>query len=143
MRDEAAYKKSYRQTEIGRVKLYASQLKKRCRDKGLRFDLDEAWLLAKIQYGRCEQSGIPFDFKSYYSRRSPWSFSLDRIDPAKGYTKSNTQAVVWAYNAAKGIGCDEHVYFFARCLLGMIPLDERGKITRLPLNGKARKLRKQ
>jgi len=137
MRNESAYKQAYRRTIDGRAKIYLAYLTRRCRLKGHQFDLDLEWVIHRLQIGRCEVTGIPFDFESRPERnRSPWAFSIDRIDGSKGYTKSNSQAVVWAFNAAKGEGTDDDVYFLAKCLLGIIPLDERGTISALPFNGK-------
>ena len=140
MRDEAKYKKTYRLTQVGRAKSTLTQVRLRALKKpGMEFDLDEEWLLVKIASGRCEQSGIPFDFSSGLGHnRSPWTMSLDRIDSRKGYTKENTQVVVWAYNAAKSIGTDDDVYFLARCLLGVIPAIDRGQVNVLPLTNRHR-----
>lgn len=137
IRDEANYRQSYRRTIHGRAKSYLSYLKRRCAKKGLEFNLTFEWLVHRLENGRCEQTGIPFNFDSLpYSNRSPWAFSIDRIDPSKGYTVANSQAVVWAYNAAKGEGLDEDVMFLAKCLLGVIPFDQRGQIKLMPFNNR-------
>lgn len=99
------------------------------------FDLDHEWLMHRLANGRCEQTGIAFEFDTpEKSKRSPWAFSIDRIDCSKGYTKTNSQAVVWAYNAAKGEGVDQDVLFFARCMLGIIPFGERRKLKIMPIS---------
>jgi hypothetical protein len=101
------------------------------------FDLTREWFELRIQYGRCEQTGIAFEFDSLpNSNRSPWAFSVDRIDAAYGYTVKNSQAVVWAYNAAKGSGSDSDVLFLAKCVLSMIPQDQRREIQRMPASCK-------
>ncbi len=47
--------------------------------------------------------------------------SIDRIVPSEGYTDENTQVVVWAYNAAKGIGTSNDVMILARALVASDP----------------------
>lgn len=67
--------------------------------KGLPFDLDVPWLQSKLDCGRCEATGVRFDMNTRRGWNTP---SLDRINPAQGYTKSNTRLVLFALNAACG-----------------------------------------
>lgn len=71
-------------------------------------DLDEEWIQERLDNGICEVTGIPFEFPEYGSNKRgfnhhPWTASVDKIDPSKGYRKDNCQLVVWAYNRAKGL----------------------------------------
>ena len=69
--------------------------------------VDPKDIQAILEIGVCEVSGLPFDLRRGLGRRSPFSPSLDRIDPKKGYVKGNVQVVVWCYNAARGDWGDE------------------------------------
>lgn len=82
--------------------------KKRAEEKGWEFNLTPEWIKPKLELGLCEITGLPLelsggDFKGYGHFR-PWTPSLDRIDPTKGYTTDNVQVVCWIYNQAKGVG---------------------------------------
>ena len=126
---------------VGRAKVYLSYLAKRCRRKNLPMTLTQEWIMQKLTAGRCEQTDIAFNFHSLpNSNRSPWAFSIDRIDPSFGYTIENSQCVVWAYNAAKGEGTDADVYFMAKCMLGIIPQAERGELQSMPASRKVPKI---
>jgi hypothetical protein len=86
-------------------------------------DIDIEWLHEKFSNGICEVTGIPFDF-GYGRKRHPYSPSIDRIDPTKGYTKENCQIVIWIYNMAKGEWSEEilndFVTYYAEILNGRI-----------------------
>jgi hypothetical protein len=43
----------------------------------------------------------------------PFSASLDKIEPSKGYTKNNSRFILWGCNALKGVGADEDMYAIA------------------------------
>lgn len=58
-------------------------------------DIDFIKLLIEKQQNRCNLSGIPFD------REGKFSFSIDRIDSSKGYTKDNVQLVSQYVNVMK------------------------------------------
>lgn len=105
-----------RHTKRARLHELLRRAKARAERKGREFDLDTDWLDGKIDIGHCEQTGIAFDM-SQGNGRSPWTPSFDRIDNSKGYTKDNTQIVVWAYNAAKGEGTDSDVLRLCKALI--------------------------
>ena len=73
----------------------------RCRHKGIHFELDgfAEELQRRIDAGRCELSGAEFDLSPGRKATSP---SLDRRDPAKGYTPENVRVICHALNAALG-----------------------------------------
>ena len=55
---------------------------------------------ARVQTGRCEMTGLPFDF---YATGIQWnSPSIDRITPALGYIYQNIRVVCFGINAAMG-----------------------------------------
>lgn len=84
---------------------------------GLLYDLSERWVMTRLLAGRCEVTGIPFDFVGAAGRRSPFIPSLDRRDPHGGYVESNCQIVVWMYNMAKGDSRHEDVVRMAEALI--------------------------
>jgi hypothetical protein len=73
----------------------------RARKRGLAFDLDQhrADIQARIDRGACELTGEPFDLSPGRKFNSP---SLDRINPARGYTHDNVRVVLNLVNAALG-----------------------------------------
>ncbi len=97
--------KEYRVTVEGRFMNLLSSARRRSRDKNLEFELDLAWANEqyKLQNGKCKLTGIVLDFGfNLSSKRKVMAFSpsLDRIDPAKGYTKENTRLVCTFINLA-------------------------------------------
>lgn len=56
------------------------------------------WVREKLKLGRCEVTGLPFDFTT---EGGPFAASIDRKDSSKPYTEENTQIVVWIHNAAR------------------------------------------
>jgi hypothetical protein len=78
--------------------------RKRAAIKGLPFDVKpaDARLLWDRCGGKCEVTGIPFDFElmaAKHSRR-PYAPSLDRRDNALGYSVENVRVVCVAVNLA-------------------------------------------
>jgi hypothetical protein len=67
------------------------------------FSLDPQNISERIAKGVCEATGLPFDMAPGPDKHhaNPWAPSLDRRDSSKGYTQSNVQVVVSAYNYAK------------------------------------------
>lgn len=98
----------------GRAAMMLADAKRRSKDHGRTFELDNAWLEAKLVAGVCEVTGLPL-FMQERDKRS-WGPSLDRRDNTLGYTKENTQLVCWIYNRAKGVGSTEDVMIMARAL---------------------------
>jgi len=80
-------------------------IRNRSLKKGVACDIDKDWLLERLTTGVCEVTGIPFNLDMDSTERS-FIPSLDQVIPSGGYTKKNTQVVVWIYNAAKGV--DDH-----------------------------------
>ena len=117
---EAEYKRLYRRSPQGMIRETMTRLKRSAKSRGLEFTLTEEWVRQKLADGRCEQTGIAFESNDREERhRSPWAFSIDRIDSNKGYIPENCQAVVWMYNAAKSEGSDHDVIRMAKALLGL------------------------
>ena len=97
------YLRYYYTTINGRVKSLLKTAKRRSVKFNDECDLDEDFLVEKLNNGVCEVTGIVFDFtkNSKYSK-NPYSPSIDRIDCSKGYLKSNVRIVLWQVNLMKG-----------------------------------------
>ena len=82
------------------VPVLVHSAKGRSRRFGVPFsDKIEAPAAAAWKRGTCEVSGIPF---SGTGGQSPFSMSIDRIEPQKGYVPGNVRFVCWWVNAACG-----------------------------------------
>lgn len=77
-----------------------AQARRRAKRDGLPFSLDKEDIVSRIAAGFCEVTGIPFQIP-VGGGKGPWVPSLDRVDPALGYTGANVRVVVWLFNAAK------------------------------------------
>lgn len=80
--------------------------------RGLKFDLTPEWALARFT-GRCEVTGLLFKVDG---KQGPFSPSIDRIVPEKGYTRRNCRFVVLGYNMLKHSGSDADARKIARAL---------------------------
>jgi len=69
--------------------------------KGIRFELTKEWFREKLE-GDCELSGLPFDFQSKTRKQSARAASIDRIDPAGGYTVENSRLICKSLNFLLG-----------------------------------------
>ena len=77
-----------------------SSLKKRAKDKKLKFDIDTPWLLYIIPPNRmCPVLNIPMIFKKQNIKDI--AASIDRIDNSKGYTKDNVCWMSYKANRLK------------------------------------------
>lgn len=83
-------------------RLYESARTK-AQSRGLTFDLDFESIQRRVVSGRCEATGILFDFfaKDPGVPEIPFRASLDRLDNTEGYTNVNTKVVSKIYNTAK------------------------------------------
>lgn len=132
--DPENYKRRRRERHLERSmnpKSKASQLllgvRHRAKKRNLAFDLDIEWLSKKIEFGRCEVTGIKFDLSPF--SQSPthgannqiinaWSPTLDRIEPNKGYVKENVRLVVKMFNTFKNFWDDDTVLTWALAFTG-------------------------
>jgi hypothetical protein len=77
--------------------------KGRCRKRGIRYQIDFDFIydMYKKQQGKCALTGISLEVRRPErpnGARSPYSISIDRINPAKGYAKNNVRIVCWMIN---------------------------------------------
>lgn len=100
MTKEKLYRKKY--DKVNRGRLLAMEAGRRAKKRGIPFDLDQhiQEIETRVQAGRCEMTGIPFNF---HANKPVWnSPSIDRIVPSKGYVFDNIRIVCFAMNAALG-----------------------------------------
>ena len=119
-RSQPSYQKSKR-TNLTSLDRRAKRLLYNAEDRakkiGVPFDLTLEWLLPKLQNGRCEVTGIAFDLEPARTAKNKYAPSLDRENPAQGYTKTNVRLVVWIYNSAKGENTHNELLEFAQILV--------------------------
>lgn len=84
-----------------RASVLVATVRTRARNRGLDFDLDGhvSAIQERIDAGVCEITGYPFDLSPGRKFSSP---SIDRINPARGYTYDNIRIVLNLVNAAMG-----------------------------------------
>ena len=98
---------------IAMVRAVVHGARYRASKKNLDFDISEKWFWDR--FGKCEVTGMDLVIgKGYHN-----SVEIDRIDPAKGYTKDNCRLVAASFNRAKSSWTDENVKEMARNLLGI------------------------
>lgn len=84
------------------------------------FDLTNAWAAARWT-GKCEVTGLAFEFESLGAGPNPRSASIDRIDPSRGYTQGNARFILFAVNALKGRGTDQQMFMIAEAIVAARP----------------------
>ena len=77
--------------------------KRKAAQRGLTFNLKWNDVLRRVEKGKCEATGIPFDMRRKPARGVdlPFRASLDRIDNTRGYEPDNIAVVCKIYNHAK------------------------------------------
>lgn len=88
--------------------------KYRCGKNGWPYDLSEEWAKATWT-GYCVLTGLPFELGQ--TPRTPFSPSIDRIDPTQSYIQSNCRFILFCMNTFKMDFSDEHMYIVAKALL--------------------------
>lgn len=83
------------------------------RKLGVESDITRDWLLEKF-HGRCEVTGLPFDFSVPHG---PFGPSVDRIVPGSPYLMANVRIVVLIYNTLRLNHSDADVLRMARALV--------------------------
>lgn len=92
----------------------------RSKDKQIDFDLDMNEIHQTLVTGVCAKTGHKFEIQAKgrnYKDRSPYTPSIDKIDPSKGYTKDNIQIVCWWYNLAKSTFTDDEVLKLCKAVI--------------------------
>lgn len=72
--------------------------------KNLYIDITLEYLkqLWNKQEGKCALTNFPMSYQQSNGKRNPYSLSIDKIDPNKGYEVGNVQFVCFAANMMKG-----------------------------------------
>lgn len=115
------YEKEYLDKNIGRLLLKLA--KARAKKRKLHFSLTLAWIQKKLDYGKCEQTGLPFSFtrgiNDALNGRNPWFPSIDRINSSFGYNENNCQLVCCIYNLGKADWTDAEMLTMARAIVAL------------------------
>lgn len=91
----------------------------RAKAKGIEFNLSLDWVVSNLAKGCCAVTGIPFTIANQAGQKGPFSPSIDKIDPKKGYTEDNCRMVLLMYNSAKGPWSDALVLEMAKAICQM------------------------
>lgn len=90
----------------------------RAAERGWECNLTGPWIAERIAKGFCEVTGLPFDVsRGSPKSQNPFRPSIDRKDISLGYTQSNCQVVIWAYNSAKATWDHDIVMLMAKALV--------------------------
>ena len=96
----------------GRAQVLLDNALARAKKKQIPFSLDLDWIIDRLVNGRCEATGIRFD----YEPGCPYAPSIDRKNSNGGYTPENCQIVIVQYNLAKGRWSHETLVELAEAL---------------------------
>lgn len=105
-----------------RAKRLLAAARSRAKLYGVAFDLTLEWIVAKLEAGICEATGLPFDISvlppraERQSRTPAFSPSFDRIERGGGYTQDNVRVVVFIYNVARSDFDDNDLLTLAKAL---------------------------
>ena len=108
----AKFKSIKGSTIEGSAYFLMSNVKRRSKDKKLRSEIDINWIVDQWhrQKGICFYTNLKMSFLSKrkssrkgggYKKNNKLSVSLDRVDPSKGYLKSNVVLCTWLANNMK------------------------------------------
>lgn len=90
----------------------------RAKRMGVEHTITKDWLVARLQVGLCEATGLPFDMgRSESTHCNPRVPSIDRIDSTKGYTPENCQVVMVWYNVAKNDYIEDDILELMRAVV--------------------------
>lgn len=89
----------------------------RAAKRGLPFSLTETWWNSQwmAQQGRCAMTGFPMQLTG--EKRSPWTASVDRIDPRLGYIPDNCRLVCFRANELRGNMTNEELRVWLESML--------------------------
>ncbi len=83
----------------------------RANQRGVEFSLSLSDINERLKHP-CPRTGVEFVLGSTgrnYKDRHPFTPSIDRINPDRGYVPDNIQVVCWWYNLSKALFTDEEV----------------------------------
>ena len=79
--------------------------KQRASDKGFEYNLDFSWARSTWN-GHCALTGLPFRCSDKNLGGNPFSPTIDRIDPKRGYVQDNCRFILFSINSFKHTGTD-------------------------------------
>lgn len=121
-----AYHRGYQaakdETPEGRARRIIARTRALAKYRGIEFDISLEWLTEKLATGRCEATGLPFDFRrppreERGSRTPAFAPSLDRIERGGSYTQDNVRVVAFIYNVARSDFDDADLMTLAKALI--------------------------
>lgn len=112
---KAEYRRDANTPQHRATALY-QDIARRAVKKGLEFTLTKEWIKSRL--AACAVTNVPLLLvRDGSNKTNPLAPSVDRKDPAKGYTTENCQVVCWMYNAARNYHDHDDVVRFARALI--------------------------
>lgn len=113
MQDEIQQRgqKKFRESLHGTAHYLYHTKRQECRKKAIPFDLTKEWYRGQLEKG-CAVTDLPFRLTAQ-GKPNPYSPSVDRIDPSKGYLKNNCRLVLYGVNSLKGTGTDDDMWQIA------------------------------
>lgn len=108
----AKYKSKKSSTIEGMSQFLMSNVYRRKREKNLKVDINHSWIIKRWheQNKRCFYTGLKMDLSTKrkfkligggYKKNNKYVVSIDRLDPNKGYIKSNCVLCTWFANNMK------------------------------------------
>lgn len=104
----------YKRTPRGNLRTSLQGALKRCPTEDP-ITLDELCSLFEAQDGKCAISGVILTWRT--GKILPTSLSVDRIDSARGYVRSNVRLVCFAVNAFRGQMSDDEMFNMALAIV--------------------------
>jgi len=112
---QTEYQKNHYESISGRAWHLLNGARTRAKTRGIDFDLDREWVTERLNAGICEATGLPLVLTRRGKHlKSPWSPSIDRIDSAGGYLKSNCRVTCWIFNVGKNDMLESEFEMMAR-----------------------------
>lgn len=128
---EAKLVNDYRITDRGIAAEIVRRTKYISKKKSIPFDLDKEWILDRLNSidWKCELTGIKFNIIRYNLEHKKTGFqwnslSIDKIDPSKGYVKSNVRFILNQINVFKQDGTDDRMFMLSELLLNNRKINE-------------------
>lgn len=104
--------KEYRSNGAGLAAMIVKSAKIRSKNNNLNFNIDKKYILGLLgkSNGFCQISGIAFKRGGDSGYNSPFSVSLDRIEPKRGYVKGNVRLIINSLNVFKSNRTDKEMF---------------------------------
>ena len=103
-----------------RARYQYTTIKNRAIKAELEFDLTVEFIDELLKPMKCSVTGMLLTYDDTdrgQNHAAPWAPSIDRVDPALGYTRGNVRLVCWAFNVARQAWDDEVVWKWVEGML--------------------------